>query len=63
MRTIEEAREVIAGLAEQEGHHTFAREVRAGSLTPEMILRAFGIRVDAAIFDVEGPPIVGVRVK
>jgi hypothetical protein len=30
MRTIEEAREIIAALADREGEHTFAREVRAG---------------------------------
>lgn len=31
MKTIEEAREIIAGLAEREGHDAFAREVRAGA--------------------------------
>lgn len=31
MKTIEEAREIIAALAEQEGEHTFAAEVRAGA--------------------------------
>ena len=30
MKSIEEARAVIADLAEKEGEHVFAREVRAG---------------------------------